>query len=313
MTIHQQQPSNKISKSAIHTLQLIGTITAMLLFIFLLSKLDWSAAIVYIQSIPAYTIPLALGLFLIGQWLNSLRWYYLLRAQKTEITPWRSFQVSMCGAFASNFLPSTIGGDSLRFAFVSLHTNQPAMALASVVFDRILNFISTLTFLPFAFVFLPLNIDTQVSISITFTQFPEKIRVWLMQAYSKTAEVIKPWRNQPKEILKAFTFAWLGSFVVMIGVWVVAKGLSIPVTLSQVFGVSSVAYFVSLIPISISGFGIREVTVTTMYMLLGAGAEQATALALINRILSTGETLLGAIWIRSLLMELSVTERNTRD
>lgn len=295
-------------KKYLKLLQIFGTIIALLLFGYLLSRLDWETAFNNIRHMPQHTIPLALSLFLVGQWMNALRWYFLLRAQKVEITAWRTFQVSMCGAFASNFLPSTIGGDSLRFAFASIWSGKPVMALASVIFDRILNLMATLTFLPFAMIFLRMD-SFQTILSISVGSLPNKIGGWVKKMVKKALDALEPWRKQPMDILKAAAAAWLGSFVVMLGVWIVSRGLLMSVTLSEVFAVSSVAYLISLLPISISGLGIREITVTALYMRLGVSAEQATALALINRILSTGETLLGAFWIRTLLEEISTDNR----
>ena len=74
-------------------------------------------------------------------------------------------------------------------------------------------------------------------------------------------------------------------------------------TLWQVVGVNIVSYFITLLPISISGYGLREITTTTLYTMLGATLEQATALAIISRIFSTLVTLPGVIWMRKIISE----------
>jgi len=58
-------------------------------------------------------VGLAFSLYLAGQAANALRWWILLRSQKVTISYLQALQLIFAGAFASNFLPSTIGGDAL--------------------------------------------------------------------------------------------------------------------------------------------------------------------------------------------------------
>jgi hypothetical protein len=61
-------------------------------------------------------------------------------------------------------------------------------------------------------------------------------------------------------------------------------------------GVTGITYLLTLLPISVNGYGLREVAITTLYLPLGASLEQAATLALITRFLSMLETLPGALW-----------------
>jgi uncharacterized membrane protein YbhN (UPF0104 family) len=98
-------------------------------------------------------------------------------------------------------------------------------------------------------------------------------------------------------LILAFCTSWLSIFVVFIAIWLVARGLGIPVALYQVMGVTGITYLLTLLPISVNGYGVREVAITTLYLPLGASLEQAATLALITRFLSMLETLPGALWL----------------
>lgn len=120
-----------------------GTLVSLGLFVWLLSKMDWQAAWSILKNMPIYSCILAILLLILGQFMNSLRWYVLLKAQNVPITILEAFKIFLGGSFASNFLPSTIGGDSLRFLAIAKITNDQPLSLASVILDRVVNLIAT--------------------------------------------------------------------------------------------------------------------------------------------------------------------------
>jgi hypothetical protein len=66
------------------------------------------------------------------------------------------------------------------------------------------------------------------------------------------------------------------------------------VSLGQVAGITGLTYLLTIIPVSINGYGLREAAMVTLYTQLGSVAEQAAALALISRLLMLAATIPGA-------------------
>jgi hypothetical protein len=77
----------------------------------------------------------------------------------------------------------------------------------------------------------------------------------------------------------------------------------------QIAGIWSLTYFISLLPISINGLGLQEITITNLYTLLG-GLSPATsiALALILRLVWLFGSLPGAFFIGEVLAGKSPAE-----
>jgi uncharacterized membrane protein YbhN (UPF0104 family) len=71
----------------------------------------------------------------------------------------------------------------------------------------------------------------------------------------------------------------------------------------QVMGIQTVTYFLAVLPISVNGYGLREVAFTTLYASLGVTLEQASALALVTRLLMVLCTVPGAFWLSSAVTE----------
>jgi uncharacterized membrane protein YbhN (UPF0104 family) len=83
------------------------------------------------------------------------------------------------------------------------------------------------------------------------------------------------------------------------------------VTYWQVIGIQTVTYFLSILPISINGYGLREVAFTTLYTALGSSLEQASTLALVTRFLNVLSSLPGAIWLTSFVTGVAGIDKKT--
>lgn len=289
-----------------------GTVIAVVLFVWLLTRLNWKEAMQIVFNMPAWVIPAVIVVFFIGQVLNTLRWFILLKAQKIGISFGKTLQIVFCGLFASNFLPSTIGGDGLRFLAINPYTNDRALSLASILIDRFINVIATMFFSPFSF-----SVIKDIGIfayeypvqHFAFLVFLKDISKYLINGVKKVFSALNRWVNFPTYMAGAFLISWLSSAVIMAGVWILAQGLGFDVSLFHVWGISTITYFITLLPITISGYGLREITTTTLYVQLGAGLEQATALALLTRILATLVTMPALFWIGKLVPD----EKKIRD
>lgn len=288
-------------------LRLAGSLATASLFIWLLARQNWTQVLQDLGRVPVYVFVGVFALFISGQLANSLRWFILLKAQRLPATWPETARIIFSGAFASNFLPSTIGGDAYRILALFRYTENRALCVGSVVLDRFLNVLAMLSFLPFSWAAFgsPLELlkrpRASLGVAAAALGWGERLGAWLRRLgrkfFAGLEEALRLWASQPLLLGAAFVVSWISIFVVMLGVWLLARALGIPVALYQVMGISCLTYLVILLPISINGYGLREVTVTFLYVQVGATLEQAAALALITRLISVLETLPGAFWL----------------
>jgi len=123
-------------------------------------------------------------------------------------------------------------------------------------------------------------------------EFFEKYSPKLMTAFHG-------WASKPWAFVFAFLAAWPSNLLPMTATYLLAGQLGITVNFWLVLGVQTVTYFLSVLPISVNGYGLREVAYTTLYTALGASVEQASTLALFTRFLTVLATVPGAIWLSS--------------
>jgi glycosyltransferase 2 family protein len=296
-----------------------GTLVSGGLFIWLLLRQDWTSIIQSVLQLPPWVIPAAFILYFAGMTANVFRWYVLVQAQGVTAPFVELLKIVLAGAFASNFLPSTIGGDAIRIVGLLRYSVSKTLSAASVVVDRLLNVLAMFTILPFSWLTFGSPLTLLDSISGSFqpspggwlsgfllTKFPKKLKTWIVHI----ASTLKLWISRPWVLLLAFIVAWFSVFVVFVAVWLIARELKMDVTLIQVMGVMALTYLLTLLPISVNGYGLREIAVTTLYVQLGATSEQAITLAVVTRFITMIETLPGAIWLPRILAATSSMERS---
>jgi uncharacterized membrane protein YbhN (UPF0104 family) len=286
-----------------------GTAIATGLFAWLLARQDWHTTWKNLTMLNGWVIPLALALYYAGMLANAARWHVLLRAQAAPVSFYETVKIVFVGAFVSNFLPSTIGGDAVRIVYVRRYFSGWAVGAASVVMDRLLNVLSFFITLPFSFITFGAQLLSILKIgqaaggamlAAAFVPDEKKGRSW-RQTFVQVKEALVLWRSQPWQLALAFLVSWLSNMVMFLGVWVISRGLGIQVSLYQVMGINVLTYLLTLLPISVNGYGVREVAMVTLYMQVGATLEQASTLALITRFFMLMQTLPGVVWLPQIL------------
>ncbi len=269
-----------------------GTLLSLSLFTWLILRLDWSVVWTQLAEVSWWAVALSIGFYLLSQAFNTLRWCALLWAHGVNITFWQAFRITWSGIFASNFLPSTIGGDGLRMAAVYPYAKSKTVAVGSVALDRVVNMATMTCLVPLPLVLFGAKLNALLAFALPFSP-----RALAEKYFPKIAAALREWAGRPQAFLWAFLAAWPSNLTAMFATWLVARQLGMDITFWQVMAVQTVTYFLAVLPISVNGYGVREVTYTALFTTLGASLEQASALAVITRFLIVLVTIPGAIWV----------------
>lgn len=281
-------------------LRITGTLLSLALLAYLLWQQDWQELWRQVRGVSLWVWLGCFGLYFSGQVFNALRWYTLLRSKQVQITFLECFKLILTGAFASNFLPSTVGGDVLRVMGSQPFTGSYTLSLASVLLDRGLNVFAMLATLPFSFFTFTapdVHLDFNQQLSSAPALGLPAFRRMLEKALKKFKDALLLWFNQPRVLAAALVISWLSVLVIFAGNTILAHHLGMPVKFYQVVGVNAITYLLTLLPITFNGYGVREVLITTLYVALGGSLEQAASLAVITRFFMLLETLPGSLWI----------------
>ncbi len=289
-------------KSRSSWLRWFGTLLAIGLMIYLLSRQGWADIASAAGQIAWWRFVLVIILVMVSRFAVAGRWHVLMHSAGTGITPRQSLRLTFAMLFSSNFLPTTIGGDVVRLAGAIRIGFDQAISLASLVVDRLVGMTGMAMALPFGIpAYLQYITSSPAATGLTIpwlNPLADKIRRFLLELM----QALKVWIDKPRSLLGAFGFTWVHMLCTFGMVWLLLGGMGEQLSFWSVMGLWSATYFVTLLPISINGMGVQELAMTFFYVALG-GISQSSGLtlALLMRILQMVASLPGALFIPDIL------------
>lgn len=290
-----------------------GTVLSIILLIWLLIRQDWSAIIGAIGRLSVWHVVAAILLIALRHAIHAFRWLLLVTAQGIPLTYPGALKLVYSGLFVSNFLPSMVGGDVVKIAGLVQKTPNRVAAVASVVVDRIVGAIGMLAALPFSAALVGSLFNSTLVLGGSISGMSPRISKFLRASFDRLSSAVKLWASQPQRLFFALLTSWMGMSVNFVAIWILASGLGTSVTLFDVVGASALTYYLTIIPLSINGYGIRELAVVGLYTQLGATVEQASALALLTRLIFLMVSLPGVLWVGKVLESERPSENRSPD
>ena len=289
-------------------IRLVGTLVAAGLIIFWLVQ-NWAEVASAFQKVGWDGFLLALGLTLTSRFSTVWRWHTLLRSADVPIRPRQSIQLTFAGLFAANFLPTTIGGDLVRFAGgVKLGFDGTVIA-ASLVADRLVGMAGMATALPLGVVQVLRTPLPAAAGSAAAGSLPVSLRKaanwgWkqLGKLWSSLLHALRLWLARPRSLLLSYLFTWGHMVSIFLAVWLLFHRMGETIPFWLVAGCWVMSYFPTLLPVSINGLGVQELTLTFFYVNYGGVAlSAALAMAALMRLLTAMASLPGAFFVPGLL------------
>ncbi len=279
-------------------LWIIRPIIGIGLLVFLLREAKLSEFVALVERANGAFLAIGLALVVVALVVSAYKWQLLLAAQKVHVPLMRLFTSYLVGLFFNNFLPTNIGGDVVRMHDVARYSGKTEEAIASVIGERLLAaFALALT------AALGLLLSYQVSNrfgGIVAGVFAFTLAVILLLANRRWLRAVDRKLKLPdifslRQRLKGVVFflsvsledrrtvAWvlLSSMlfhliVVLINYFIfLALGLNVSFVYALLF--IPIISAIQMLPISISGFGVREGAY--VYFFGGVGLSSAEAIA----------------------------------
>jgi uncharacterized membrane protein YbhN (UPF0104 family) len=260
---------------------------------FLLTQVNWDEILPLLARVSWMSLLASALFFLLSQFIIAVRWQYLLRVQEIRIPLTRLTWLVLVGAFASNFLPTTVGGDLVKMAAVAQGQPKRAIAVASVAADRLFNLAAMFFWLPSALTLGAWNplLETGAASTSALTRMPFVEKTW--SRVKRVFEAGRVWFTSPRTMILALALSWLSIGASFVSFWIVTLALGITVSFWQAAGVAVISYFAALLPISVNGLGLLEGSVTALLVAQGAAFEQGVAAAVLIRFVTLAVSLLG--------------------
>lgn len=270
----------------------------LLLIAFLLTRGETNQLIQVIRALSPSVLLWAVVLMWFSQALSAARWHLLLKAKGTSLFYLEAVRFYWLGMFCNLFLPTTIGGDSVRALAVGQHCDSVTAVASSILVERLTGLVALLTIgaLGVALWGAESSLSAVLPrifavLSLAALGFAALRRLaYRLEAKSGVApnKVIKHWAALHREIdfyaarerWGTLAIALLISFAsqavqVAINIYLArAAGLQMPLT--TFLWIVPLLALISLIPIGVGGLGVRE---TAAIALLGNQEANSAILA----------------------------------
>jgi uncharacterized membrane protein YbhN (UPF0104 family) len=285
-------------------LRVTGTILAVALLIVLFHEEGWEEILTALKRISASEFLLALGSLLISRMFVVGRWHILLRSAKANIPFRKTTSLTFTGLFASNFLPTTIGGDVVRLTGAMRMGFDRAICLASLVADRLVGMAGMTIALPLGLIpFLSSNnSDTLQAIGLPVLAR----KFWdLMMRTFKTFSI---WAKKPEALIGSLACTLGNMFFIFAAIYILINGLHDYVPFLLIAGLWSLTYFVTQVPISINGYGVQELSLSFLLARVGGmGNAESLTVAVMIRALFIFASLPGALFLPAIMEAVAVS------
>jgi uncharacterized protein (TIRG00374 family) len=234
-----------------------------------------------------------------GIWFSAWRWQRVLLVFDAYVPVRRLLSISLAGQFLGNVLPSTIGGDVLRVSRCAHNTSRET-AIASVVLERLTGFLMLPLLVLIGFALDPSLFETSrawvalliagVALSILFGAVLLGVSTRLggrFQHHTNWKRYIGAihlglarMRREPKETLGVAIAAFAFQCTTVLTVIFAAHTVGASVPTAALIAFTPAVAMVQVLPISISGLGVREGTFALLLHGLGVPTGKSVAIGL---------------------------------
>jgi uncharacterized membrane protein YbhN (UPF0104 family) len=277
------------------------TISSAFLYI-VLSRTGPERVFAILKDMSLSAFVSAVILFLFAQFISTLRWKLLLPG-KLGIR--KLFSLYMIGSLFNIMLPGLIGGDAVKAFYLYKTSGRGSLTLASIFMDRYLGFVILIAICAIAFPFgysyfrnspvawmLPLIVLAFIitSLLVFSLRLGKRIKV-----LSESYDYFQSYWNQKDIIVKSLLISIFVQLSGIVAVYILALGIGehLPFLACLIF-IPPIVVF-TMLPISISGIGVREGAFVFFFSLINIRPEVATALSLSWFLSITAGSLLGLI------------------
>lgn len=292
----------------------------------------WAA----LERLGPGVIAASLGLTTVGWTLMAVRWWVLLRGAGYGVPAWRAWVITQSSQFYGFFSPGQVGSEISRW--LKLYGDaraRPFEVAATLLFDRLMG-LAVLTVLGGVALLVDPVLGGSAGAAVVAVVLLAGgagfvalagigvKRVWPFGWLVKTPafESAPPWVAQVWAAVNLYAGAWASlawAATISVGFhavnvlfnWLIAMELGVPVTLAEMTTVYAAVSVLVMIPVSIAGIGVREVSFTQVLGLLGYQSAAVVAIPVVV----FGVTLVAAVVLGGgvELLDIALSRRRGQD
>jgi uncharacterized membrane protein YbhN (UPF0104 family) len=250
--------------------------------------------------------------------LGALRWREISALCEAPLTDLQAFRYNMIGAFFNQTLPSSIGGDAMRLWLVKRTGAGWRAATYSILTDRAVGLIALaiiiVASLPWSYAMIG---DAHGRLALVFVDFAALagglgflvlgylpwpwLKHWWPTRHARACSVVanqvifNP-RSGPKIAVLSLSIHVLAVVIA----WCAVRSIAAPANFEQIFLLTPPIMLITMMPISIAGWGVREATMMVAFGYAGLAQMDGTVVSILfGMVYFVVGAIGGLVWILS--------------
>ncbi|MEZ5965391.1 MAG: lysylphosphatidylglycerol synthase transmembrane domain-containing protein [Planctomycetota bacterium] len=284
----------------------------------------------YVRNIDWWLFALGALCYFVSASFAAIRWWWLLRVNHLDVTPFEAWRFTWIGIFFNNFVPGQTGGDVVKAVYIVKHCKNGNRVAAgvSVLVDRILG-LGSLALLAAVVVLFALDRFGDLALGIWAVllgvmligcvAFSRRIRravgleaivrrLPLSGLLKKVDQAIYFYRGHTFGIAAWMVVGMASHVLSVLSVALIGRAMSLGMPTFEYFVLVPIINIVSAVPLGPNGWGVGEAMFGHLFRTYGAGFVAAAdagqvmytrgvALSILYRIHLTMWSLLGGLLV----------------
>lgn len=256
---------------------------------------------------------LAAALFLLAQAVSAQRHLFVIRRLGGRITPWRAQEVHFIGLWFNQVFPTSLGGDIVKAAMLTTCLGT-GLAIRSVLLDRLSGLIvillSILLLLPwygqlFRSGWVAFGLGVGASGALALILIAPGLRIFARGRLGRLPgarhvmnllDDIWQFRRRPA-LLEQLATSGIVHCNGVLAYALIGKGLHVEAEWLTYFLLTPLLFLITLVPVSLAGWGVRELGAVWLFGIGGVAQESALLISILFGVLLLVAAIPGGILI----------------
>ncbi len=270
------------------------------LLLFLFNKVGLEGVAVYLKTADPVVIGLA-GILLLTQVVSStLAWSVCLRFCWGPVSRLKLLRITAIGLLFNQVLPASIGGIASRTIMLTRDGVKLNASLASIFLERFTNLLSlaVLGALGFLLAFHALSKDAAFNTMVNggiavvlltmvfgFLRMSKIINslpdAGILSKVKRALRKIRDFTQDRRSFIAAMAFGFWWNLASVVAMYFFAAAAIVDVAFVPFVSIAAICVMFAAIPISVSGWGVRESVMVALMPFAGITQEQAFAISIV--------------------------------
>jgi len=265
-------------------------------------------------EIDATAVTIAVALLLLQPLLIGLRWRLIMQAYGGQTSTRTLISVTWISVFANQFLPASVGGDAVRVLYARHLGESLGVAAATVLIDRVTALAALAVLVA---LFAPLLVGVVdptilgasgvacvagVAATVLALRLLPRLesRVASRPRMKRVVALLQfalRFASRPGLLAAALGLACLVHLLSSAALLILARSLDVDLPAVTLLAVATLLTFVQVMPISVGGWGARELAAVALFGLFGVGGGTALLISVVLGLCYGAASLPGAaLW-----------------